>query len=64
MAQYEVHCDGVSEARCFQFSTEVEAIEEAQKICDQYHVEARVMLVIGMFVPTSEWISNGVPGYR
>lgn len=63
MEIYEVLCNGVAEARLFRFSSIHEAKKEAERVCQEFHVEARVVLVIGTFVPEARWISNEVPGY-
>lgn len=62
MEVYEVLCDGVNEVRQFRFSVLAEAMAEAERICKRFSSEARVVRVIGTYVPECRWISNGVPG--
>lgn len=63
MEVYEVHCDGVQEARKVRFDTFPEATSAAERICIQHHVHVRVVRVLGAFSPVAVWISNDVPGY-
>ena len=62
MEIYEVLCDGVNEPRVFRFSSLNAAMEEAERVCRTFHIDVRVVRVIGAFTPDARWISNGVPG--